>query len=302
MTASWPGDSATVTRWLRASLRHAATDGDIRLSGMEDIRVTADVAGLDLRELRVDATKVHLRVHPQPAATPVAAPEVGIPEVAASEDPAAEPEPVRRERGTAHSVRFMALPMRIQRTRVTIDVRAHDVPISWLTFAEPVDPTLPESINALVPDDDSTGMRGTFRIAIATDDLGPLITAVARPALRESGVRLGRVRLDITSADADGVRVTGSAGIRWKLLVASARVDATLDVTPGGIITVRTLTVGSRNLAVKFALLFVRSHVRAAVGKSLDLNQAMIDSGVPTRIQDLRVGTGRELSVTARFG
>ncbi|WP_175984923.1 hypothetical protein [Microbacterium tenebrionis] len=289
MSAAWPGDSATVENWVRAVLRHSASVDEIAVRGLEGVRVTADLDGLDLRELTVDATRADLRITPNRDAAPGARPGDAV-----------QPDELAREVGIARTVRFTALPMRIQKTPVTIDIRVEDLPLAWITYAEPTEPGLPESRYALAPDDERDGLRGTFRFAIAADDIGPLVTMVMRPLLREGGVRLGRVRIAVDGAG-DDIRISASAGLRWKLLFASARAEATVSVTHDGVVTVKALTLGSHNPAVKVALLFARRHVREVVGRTFDAGEMFNDEGSGIRLHDIRVGTGDELSVAGRF-
>lgn len=293
MTTAWPGDSATVVRWVRSTLRRAAQDtGEVALTGLEDIDVAADLSGYDLEHLTLDATGTKLTLGWNAPSAPPAV-DMAEPE---------EPEIIARESGIVKSFRFTARPMRIERSPLDVDLQAYDVPILWLTAAEPADPAVPESAHAIAPGDDLDGLRGTFHASIATKDLAPLIESVAGPMLREGGVHLGRLRLEVVRDGADGIRATAYAGVRWKLLMASARAEARIEVTKDAVITVRSLELGSRNPLVKFALLFARTHVRAVVGQSFDVNEMIAEDGTKTRVHDVRVGTGEQLSVQGRFG
>jgi len=293
MTTAWPGDSATVVRWVRSTLRRAAQDtGEVALTGVEDIDVSADLSGYDLEHLTLDATGTKLRLGRN---APTAPPAVDM------ADPE-EPEIIARDSGILKNFRFTARPMRIERSPLNVDLQAYDVPILWLTAAEPANPGAPESAHAIAPGDDLDGLRGSFHASIATKDLVPLIESVAGPILREGGIHLGRLRLEIVRDGADGIRATAYAGVRWKLLIASARAEARIEVTKDAVITIRSLALGSRNLFVKFALLFARRHVRAIVGRKVDLNETLAEDGTTVRLHDLRVGTGEQLSVEGRFG
>lgn len=308
MTTTWPGDSATVVRWVRSTLRRAAQDsGEIALNGLEGIEVTASLTGYDLDHLTLDATGTKLTLGwnapPLPidavANTPVTnAPVTNAP---VSED-SPEPDVISREPGIVRSFRFSARPMRIERSPLTIDVQAFDMPIVWLTAADPAEPGVPESAHSIVPDDDLGELRGTFHASIATKDLVPLIRSVARPMLSEGGIHLGRLRVEIVQDGADGIHVTAYAGVRWKLLMASARAEARIEVTKDAVITIRDLTLGSRNLLVKAALLFARKHVRTLIGRRIDLNESLTADGTSLRLHDVRVGIGEQLSVEGRFG
>lgn len=303
MTTAWPGDSATVVRWVRSALIRAARDSDeIELKGLEDIEVTASLTGNDLDHLTLDATGTKLALDWDSPPTPTD-PVTGA---AVTNDPAAEdapePEVISREPGIVRSLRFSARPVRIERTPLTIDVQAFDLPIMWLSAAEPAEPGVPESAHMIVPADDLGDLRGTFHASIATKDLVPLIKSVAGPMLKEGGIRLGRLRLEVAQDGADGIHVTAYAGVRWKLLIASARAEARIEVSRDAVVTVRDLNLGSRNLLVKAALLFARKHVRAVIGRSIDLNESIADDGTNLRLHDVRVGAGAQLSVEGRFG
>lgn len=279
--------------WVRSALRRAARDSsEVELKGLDDVKVTAALSGYDLEYLTLDATRTKLTLGWQAPPVP--------PEAVAADTP--EAEIIAREPGIMKNFRFTARPLRIERSPLNIDLQAFDVPISWLTAAEPVESGVPESVHALVPDDDLDGLRGTFHIDIASKDLVPLITSVARPMLREGGFHLGRLRLDVTGDGADGIRITAYAGVRWKLLIASARGEARIGVTNDAVITVRDLTLGSRNPLVKVALLFARKHVRTIVDHSIDLNEMIAKEGAKTRVHDVHVGTGEQLSLEGRFG
>jgi len=313
MTTAWPGDSATVARWVRSTLLRAAQDaGEVALKGLEDIEVTASLTGNDLDHLTLDATGATLTLGwnaPPMPVDPVTntlvknTPVTNAP-VTNAPVPEGTPEPdiISREPGIVRSFRFSARPMRIERSPLTIDVQAFDMPIVWLTAAKPTEPGVPESAHSIVPDDDPGELRGTFHASIATKDLVPLIRSVARPMLREGGIRLGRLRIEIVQDGADGIRVTAYAGVRWKLIMASARAEARIEVTRDAVITVRDLALGSRNLLVKAALLFARKHVRALIGRRIDLNESLTADGTNLRLHEVRVGTGAQLSVEGRFG
>ncbi len=301
MTTPWPGDSATVVRWVRSSLRRAAQDGEVELKGVEDVQVTAALTGYDLEHLTLDATgtKLTLGWNPPPQSLGPAAGESAEPAERAEQ---AEPEIVAREPGLVKDFRFFARPMRVERSPLTIDVRAFDIPILWLTAAEPAEPGVLESAHSIAPGDDLGDLHGSFHASIATKDLVPLIKSVAGPMLREGGIRLGRLQLEITQDGADGIRAAAYAGVRWKLLMASARAEARVGITKDAVITVRDLTLGSRNLLVKAALLFARKHVRALIGRRIDLNESLAADGTDLRLHDVGVSAGEQLSVEGRFG
>ncbi len=297
MTGPWPDDSATVERWVRAMLEPLASGGDgITVSGLERMRIDADLAGSDLQSLTVDATPVEVRIDAASAAGHETPPPPA----------AAEPVTVQTRSGVLRRFRISAHPLRIERTPVDLHVEAHDVPIEWSTFAEPVDPAVPESIHAVTPKDPPSGVRGAFDVSLPTKDAVPLITGVLRPALQEAGLRPGRVSLSVDNTEdddteGDGIRIQARVGVRWKFIVASARLATVVEITPDAVVTVRELTVRSRHPLVALALRFVRSRLRAVVGSETDLNAELARSGTGVRIHDLRVTTGERLGVAGRF-
>lgn len=294
MDSAWPGDSATVTGWVKTLLQQAALSDELAIEGIDRVTVDADLRGTDLESLTLDGTRVRLRV--QVDQPPSAS------DTATDSDVVDAPEPVRRERGVLRRFHAFANPLQIEKRPVAFDLALQDVPIEWLTFAEPTDPRVPATTVALVPAEKLDGMHGTFRASARPDDLVRVVTSVARPALRESGIHLGRVTLDVTDDGPDGIRIAAYAGMRWKVLLASVRVDAAVEVTRDGVLTVRELTLGSRNLLVKIVLRMVRRQVREAIGQSVDLNAPLSESGSVTRVHDVRVDAGARLIVSARFG
>lgn len=295
MTASWPGDSRTVVAWVRGALARLSVDDELTISGLDRVKVSADLDETDLRHLTLDVTGVTVGVQIHDIADPAPTTSDQTPE------DSAEPEPVAVYDGVARDFRFIARPVRIERTRVDVEVQLHDVPIRWLTFAEATDPAVPSSRYGLVPAEDAEGMRGHFHASVRVRDIAPLLVSVLRPPLREAGVRLGRVRLDVTPDGVDGIRVAAYAGLRWKLLSASARATARIGVSRDAVVTVRDLTVGSRNPLVTFALLFARRPVRELVGRTLDLNAELAEDGAAIRIHDVRMVADTRLAVSARF-
>jgi hypothetical protein len=184
---------------------------------------------------------------------------------------------------------------------MSFDLQVFDVPIAWIVYAEPSEPGRPESIRSVDLDSDVAGVRGTFEGSARVSDLAPLITSVMRPALESGGIRLGRVRLDATQEGVDGIRIAGFAGVGWRLLRASARAEARIHVTEDGVFTLRDVRVGSRNPFVKVALRFARRQVREMVGRTFDLNAALVADGLSVRVHGVRVEAGEEFRVSARF-
>ncbi|MCS3843229.1 hypothetical protein [Microbacterium sp. AK031] len=168
MTSAWPGDSATVVRWVRSALRRAARDsGEVELKSLDDLEVAASLSGHDLEHLTLDATRTRLAFgwNSPP-----------VPSEAAEADPP-EPEIITRAPGILRNFRFTARPMRIERSPLDVDVQAFDMPIVWPTAAEPAVPGVPESIHSLVPDGSGIACASTTAMRLAGSST---VMAIAR--------------------------------------------------------------------------------------------------------------------------
>lgn len=288
-THDWPGDSHTVTRWARASLRPDPSEFEIR--GIDDVLITSTVDGDDLDQLVVDASGVALDLGaPRPDRSPTAS------------APPAAPEIVERRRGTARTVRMLARPVTIEGIPLTVDAQLDDAPIEWQVYASPVAEGRTESRYGLTLTEGGAGMRGSFLASMRTSDLTPLLTAILHPAFQAAGARLRRLRATASQDGADGIRVDGSAAVRWRFIAASAKGTARIGIDPDGVLTVRDLRVGSRNPFIALALRAARKTIRAEIGRRHDLNASLAIDGVTVRLHDLRVTVGDEIRISARIG
>lgn len=288
-THDWPGDSATVTRWARASLRPDPSEFDLR--GIDDVHISSTVVGDDLDQLVVDASGVALGFSvPRNDRTPTAS------------APPAAPEIVERRRGTVRTVRMLARPVEIDGVPLTIDAQLDEAPIEWQVYASPVTEGRPGTRYGLALADGGSGMRGSFLATMLTADLAPLLTAIVRPAFEAAGARLRRLRITVAQDGADGIRFDGAAGVRWRFISASARGSARLGIDPDGAVTVRDLRVGSRNPFIALALRAARRTIHAEIGRRHDLNAMLAADGVAARLHDMRVTVGDEIRISARIG
>lgn len=289
MTHDWPGDSPTVTRWARASLRPDPSEFEIR--GIDDVRISSTVVGDDLDQLLVDASGVALdlrvRRHDRTSTASV---------------PPSDPVIVERRRGTARSVRILARPVEIEGIPLTVDAQLDDAPIEWQVYAAPVTEGRPESRYGLTLADGGAGMRGSFLASMRASDLTPLLTAILRPAFQAARARLRRLTVTAAQDGADGIRVEGAASVRWRVISASARGSARIGIEPDGVLTVRDLRVGSRNPFIALALRAARTTIRAEVGRRHDLNASLAVDGVTVRLHDVRATVGEEIRISARVG
>ena len=285
--ASWPTDAESVVRWLRA-ISQAPAAG-MKVDGLEKVRISAELDGTSLDSLTWDATDLSVTVDVGIAAQPVPA-------------SAPRPEVVHSRSGIARSVRFTARPMRIQRTAVSFDAQLFDVPIAWVVYDSPSEPGIPDSIRGVEPEGDASGTRGSLELSMRVADIAPLMTSVLVLGLEGTGFRLSRLDLDVEQAGADGIQVSARARIRWKLISASVKGDVRLHVSEEGIITVRDLRISSRNPLIAIGLRIARSHLRAFVGRSYDLNEEFALSAPAPRLHHVRVTAGHELRISARLG
>ncbi|MFJ2544728.1 hypothetical protein [Microbacterium sp. NPDC087589] len=285
----WPTDEKDLVRWVRASLQ---PEDDVEVRGLDEVRISAALAGADLEHLTVDATGASLKLRFLRATATGMGPT----------DAPSPPVETTRRPGTSTLLRLVAAPVRIQGYPLTIDARLLDAPIDWIEYERPVIPGRAETSRTIEIARQGEGMRGFVDASIRADDLGPMLTAVMKPALRSAGVRLRRLDLTL-SADGDaGFRITGAARIRWKLLFASARGAARIGVSRDGVLTIRDLDVGSANPIVAIAMRAARRMTRKQIGRTYDLNAGIAADGVRARLHDVRVDVDGDIRVSARIG
>ncbi|MGY5766132.1 hypothetical protein ACXET9_13140 [Brachybacterium sp. DNPG3] len=285
---SWPGSSATVAHWARALLRAGGADGsggagqEARVRGLEDVRVDAEVVGSDLQLLDLDATGARLRLEVRP-------PAAGD----RPSDHLDEPSPtvVRSVEGMLRRLRVHAAPVLVDTAEVTLDVRVDELPIRWLTYAEPVDPAVPESICAIEPDEATEAAEAAdgalvdAQAAVPVAHLGPLLRAILIPPAEASGLRVTRLEVDV---DPDlRVRVRMRSG--YRLLRASARAEARVEVSADGRIALHEVRLRSANPLVALTLLIARRPLRSLMATRVDLNEMLARQGAPLRVHDLRL-------------
>ncbi|UYO97364.1 hypothetical protein OED01_01140 [Microbacterium sp. M28] len=281
----WPRDADAVVDWIRTVALEPGEE--VIATGLERIRVTAELIGTDLESLAIDATDAALDLH---FADPSPAPM-----------PAVEPDVVRSSTGIARSVRMTAQPMRISGIPLFLDVRLSDAPITWLVYANPTVRGTEQSRHDLQVAEDGTGVRGSVDLSIRADDIAPLIRSMLEPGLASAGIRLRRLDIDILQDGADGIRLRARGAARWKLLSASARASARVRITSDGILTLRDLRIGSGNPVVAFGLLFVRRHLRDAIGNTFDLNAD--EAGLQgIRVHGVQVAADEDVRIRARLG
>ncbi len=282
---TWPENQDAVVRWVRASMR---PDDDVEVQGLEGVRVSAALDGAALEQLTVDATRASLTIR-------------FLEGTSGTAERDREPRELSRVAGGRGSLRLVASPVQVQGFPVELDAQVQNAPVDWVEYAQPVRPGRPESARALEIARDGAGMTGAARLSMRADDLAPLVKAVVGPPLRSLRIRLRRLDLDLAQEGPDGLRVDASAAVRWRLLGASARGSALLDVSPDGIVTVRDLQLQSRHPVIAVALRATRRALRRAIGRTYDLNAGLADEGLAPRLHDVRVSVGAELAVSARL-
>jgi len=282
----WPGDARTIEQWLRARmLAELASGTDARIDGLDRVRISVDATGTVIDHLLVDATGVKLTLH----ASGAAAPAPGGP---------AEPVVVARQDGMLRSARLVADPVKVQGLPVHLDVTLNELPFAWVTYDAEQTPGDPTSRNG-VDEAETAGASptGSFTASARVDDIGRMLNRIlrARPA---GSVRVRRIDVAIEDAGAARLQVRAAGTVRWKLLAARVRAEATVHITPDAVVTLERLRLTARNPLIALALRMLRSQTTEIEGQTHDLNA---DAG-SIRIHDLRVTAGETLRVTGRIG
>lgn len=280
MNETWPESADAVVAWIRTQLT-----ADAEFSGVEGIRISAELDGDDLVRVAIDASDAELSP---------------LPSAQASVPVRAEREVRTRRTGTARLIRVIASPVLVSGVPLTIDAEARDVPIDWVEYVEPADAASADSAYDIRLRDEGRGMSGSLTFAMRTGDVEPLIERTVRTALETGDARIRRLRVTVQQDGIDGVRLTGSAAIRYKLLFTSARGEARVRISEDGVVTVEDLQASSRNPLVALALRVARRSIRAQIGRQFDLAESLGTSG--PRLHGVRVRVDRDLRVDARLG
>lgn len=286
-STEWPGDARTIERWLRARmLADTASDEEVRLDGLDKVRITVNATGPNIDHLLIDATGVKLTLSASGTAH--------IPEEPAEP---AEPVIVERTDGMLHSARIIADPVKMQGLPLRLDVTLDQMPFTWVTYdAEQTagDPTSRFGI------DETAGATatpsGSFTGSIRVDDISRLVTRLMKPLLEGTSVRVRRVDVTITDTGIGRLHVHAAATAWWKVLAARVRAEAVVDVTSDAVITIERLRLHARNPLIAIALRMVRSQITEIEGRTYDLNANL--TGVS--IHHLRVSAGEDLTISGR--
>lgn len=284
--AVWPGDAATVERWLRLQL--CSADDEVQITGLDDIRTTVELDGTDISHLLIDATHVALAV--RPGAGPAPAP--------ASDE--AERDILSREPGMLRFARLAAGPVVVQGHEIHLDATLQNLPVDWVQYATPLTPERPETVFGIDESRRPSHPSGTFSARMRSDEIGPLIAAMARPLLASAKVRLRRLEVTLAESRNQTITLRALASVRWKIFGAAVRATAVVRITPDAVVTVKRLRVRSRNPAIAIGLRMVRDELRAVEGQSHDLN-AELGPGSSVRIRDVRVSVGYDTEISARI-
>jgi len=289
---AWPCDAATLERWLRETLLEPADDSEVKLGGLDRIRVSAEVTGPEISHLLIDATGVAITVDPgdQPRST-------------TTPTTPATPEIVTRNPGVLRSARLAATPVVIQGFDVHVEGSIQDLALDWVRYATEQEPDRPASIFGFEEPEDKPRERpsGTFSARMRASDIAPMLKAVIQPLLATAGVRLRRLDATVTASSRQKITVDAVASVRWKIVGATVRATAVAHVDPDGVITVKRLRLRSRNPLIAAALAVARSSLREAEGKRVDLNEGLSTGTTTLRIHDLRITADEDVAVSARF-
>lgn len=293
---AWPGDAATVERWLRTQMLADLPDEELRVTGLDDVRTTIDLDGTDVVHLRMDASGVSLTIRP--------------PADAAREDSSksdaeepAEPDIVSRTAGMLHSFRLIADPVSVQGYDIHLDAAGRSIPLDWVQYAAPAEPDRPDTAFGVHFHELDRPARptGTFTARMRTADISRLISSLAAPLLAPTGVRLRRLDLTLTAGRRQTITLNAAAAVRWKIFGTTLRAKLVVRVSPDAVITVERVRLRSRNPIIAILLRSIRDDLRAVEGETHDLNEGLTPPGETSpRLHDLRVFVSRDTEISGR--
>jgi len=285
----WPGDEQRVAEWVRAMLR-APFDVEpevLTVDGLDHAIVRTRVLERDLSDLLIDLTGVRITT---------GAKAFGFDTGAPADGDAAAPQPIGREAGMLRVGRALARPILVNDVKVNFEARVTALPIAWESYTRPLDERVEASRHAIVPND-AHGLQGfeaEFEAAMVTSDIERLFVSLAQPLVESAGAKLTGVSVELSQGNDHVVHLTAAARVRWKWLSGSARVRAAVRVAPDGRCTLLKLRLRSRNPLLALALLAARGQVKQAVGREIDLNQALAEQGLPLRVSHVAIAVRRE--------
>ncbi len=285
-TGPRPTTGRELERLVLDLLRTGPGDTELRVEGLARVTVTASMQGADVTAVTLDATGVALQF-------PMDVPESEVPA-----GPDQLPEPLRREPATLRKGTARALPLTIQGVPIDLEADIANAPIEWLT--------LPDDKLGVAPrGGDGSGFRKpsrvSLRIGLRQADILPAIVAPIRLAMKDSGVRLSRENLTLRQLGPRRVRFGLRARIQWKLLAATFRARAEVDIDSAFILRVGDVRVSSTNPFVGLILLALRGRIRRELQESLQpfpLNEAL----APWELRQLRINIGDRIELSADLG
>ncbi|MGO2111435.1 MAG: hypothetical protein ACTH31_07460, partial [Pseudoclavibacter sp.] len=256
---AWPGDAATVERWMRAEIA-AEAEG---LSGLDAIAIDLALEGDDLARMHVDATGVELRW----ASTSDDAPASGSTQAPSTDGAAggggdalgagavdeagmeSHPEVVASRRGVAHDTRFVADPIRVVGHPIWFALRAERVPISWVRYAAPVRTREPEADRAIVIGDGGAGVRAEMTASVRPNGIEGIARTITEQGLADakSPLRLARLKIEIRGRDQRDLTATADVALGWGPLRAGGNATMRFGVEPDGMLRLHEARIGSRN-------------------------------------------------------
>ncbi|MBD8077935.1 hypothetical protein [Cellulosimicrobium arenosum] len=268
-----------------AFVEHAHPD----VAHVERLRVHATVDGPDVPALDVDLSGLVVRTT-SGGGRPT---ETTLPPVPVGDliDPAA-----RREDGTLRHLRIEAHPVTVEGVPVDVVVDADDVRFRWVEGAD-------GSLGVELVDPGATGsgelVRGFVRVTAPQRDLIAAARRLIEKTLQETGgLVLTSFDVQVDSAGPRAATAGGFARVRKRILSASIRARIAVDVDEHLVLTVRELSLTSRNPVVAAALLVARNHVDEARGRTVDL-AAELPPGL--RLADVRLDVDESVAISARF-
>ncbi|WP_347754939.1 hypothetical protein [Agrococcus sp. ProA11] len=201
--------------------------------------------------------------------------------------------PVSAEDAVMRELRVTGDPMVISGAEVRLDAQLADVPFRW------VETDNGELAVEVARTDADQPLRGRARVAVPKDELGKAVLGLADAMLRDRGVSVSRLDLDVEQESPDRLRLTFEAKVRKGLLGAHVTGAATAVIDDAMGVTLSDIRVESGNALVAAMLGSLRGRIAQFEGRRFDL-ASELPAGV--RVTDVQVEVTDRVTIEARLG
>lgn len=209
-------------------------------------------------------------------------------------DPSSD-EVVARTPGSVDDLRFRADPMTVEGVEVRTDVALTNMPIDWVLVRR--NGRLLGTFGERRESDKRT--RGSFRFAMAQDDIAALILSVASSRMKDASrwtASAKAVKLAVVPKGDDRFVVTIGGAAKVFFVPMSARVGFDVSVSESGEVTVHRATAASKSFLTKLLLLPLRPQLREMAGYTFRFEStSLVVSGLKVD------ATGGRLAVTGEL-